>query len=60
MILLTSTIGSNDCCQVEERADHVMTLERFKVLQLNGHQFQLLLVAFNLLHLMIPWSDWRE
>lgn len=35
---ITSTIGAHYCCQVEERSDDMVTLERFKVLQLNRKQ----------------------
>jgi hypothetical protein len=59
-LIITSTIGSNDSCQVEERSDHVVALERFKVLQLNGGQFQLFVAVINFFHLMIPRSKWRD
>lgn len=58
-ILVTSSVGSYHSSKVEERPDHMVALERFKVLQLNRYQFQLLLAVFYIFHLMIPWLDWR-
>ena len=59
---LTSTVGADNSCQVEEGSDNMVTLERFKILKLDRNQLQLLLV-FDILHNLLVvdlWFDWWD